>query len=730
MFQIQVGLPPQEALVLDQVNVPIIVCNSESVLYFNPEAERISQLYSSENNDLIRFISDHVFTRDLTEELVFRDQFIFPLPDKNLVLNLEVNPYRTSGDSGQYMIIFKSKEVDHDELKEGTNRLKTLEDILEHIPADVVLFDVAGRFLYLNKLSVKDDELRKYLIGRTNVDYCRYRNMPLDLGQSRQNYINRVISTGEPQMFEEEIMRNGKRSWHMRYMHPVKDANGDIEYIVGYARNIDKEKQSETFSRIQSMAIEETVDGVALLDNQSNYFYLNKSHALMYGYNDPSELVGKTWHCLYHLDEQKRIEKEIFPTLMEQGTWRGITNGLKKDGSQIITEITLSLVPDGGLICVCRDITEIRRQEMEMKRLALVVSKSSSMVMVTDPEGAIEWVNESFEKVTGYPLQEIKGKRPYQFLNGPETCPDRQNLIDESVNNKKPFSGDILSYFKNGKKAWLHLESTPVFNTKGDLQNFICVSTDISILKEAQLMNDLALKKERELSELKSRFVSLASHEFRTPLASILSSVEIIEAINSKKLKKDERLSVHSDRISSEVQRMTEIMNDILLMGRLEVGRINFKPESTDLIQFTKDQLGKARYKFLTFELSPIVTGKPVDVSLDINLMGHVFMNLLSNAVKYSSGSEKQPEIHLCYKDDFVTVTVKDHGIGIPKNDQEQLFNSFFRASNTIDIPGTGLGLVIVKQFVEMHDGQVSIHSEEGKGCEVNISLPYQPKNN
>ena len=158
----------------------------------------------------------------------------------------------------------------------------------------------------------------------------------------------------------------------------------------------------------------------------------------MYRYSDPAECLGRTWHMFYGEQEKKRIEQDLFPLLAAQGVWKGVTNGLKKDGSPIITEITLSLVPDGGLICVCRDVTEIRRQEMEMKRLALVASKSSSLVLITDSNGAIDWVNESFENLTGYTLKEVKGLRPHEFLNGPETCELTQEQIDQSIKSLKP----------------------------------------------------------------------------------------------------------------------------------------------------------------------------------------------------------------------------------------------------------------------------------------------------
>lgn len=722
------GLSKADEFVLNQFPIAVVAGTpEEGILFVNPEAKRLVENYSEDGNSLKDFFARLLVqnSASLRLKLEYKNQLIIPLKERNLQIQIQICPFQSSSGEELFIILFRTKEVS-ESFQPAANKLKTLENILEHIPADVVLFDVNGRLMYLNQFSVKDEELRKFLIGKTNLDYVIYRGLPLSIGQRRQDYIRKTVETGEPQVFEEELDIKGKKTWHLRYMYPVKDDKGEVEYTVGYAKNIDREKQSETFNRIQSMALEETVDGIALLDSQGVYFYMNKSHANMYGYADPIECLGRTWHMLYSDQERARIEQDLFPQLQAAGMWKGITNGMRKDGSPIITEITLSIVPDGGLICVCRDLTEVRRQEMEMKRLALVASKSSSLVLITDRNGGIEWVNESFENQTGYILPEVRGKRPSEFLIGPDSCLVTQKEIDEMVKEQKPYSGDILSYFKSGKKVWLHLESTPVFNPKGELVNFICVSTDITLLKEAQFNKDIALKKERELGELKSRFVSLASHEFRTPLASILSSVEIIQAINEKKFKSDDRLAVHSERISSEVQRMTDIMNDILLMGKLEVGRINFKPEATDLVAFSNDQLEKASYKYLNNPITISIEGHPLPVMMDTNLMAHVFMNLISNAIKYSAGAIKGPELMIIYHTDEVELLFKDYGIGIPKNEQEQLFNSFFRASNTIDIQGTGLGLVIVKQFVEMHDGSVELKSEEGNGCEVRVLLPIK----
>ncbi len=234
-----------------------------------------------------------------------------------------------------------------------------------------------------------------------------------------------------------------------------------------------------------------------------------------------------------------------------------------------------------------------------------------------------------------------------------------------------------------------------------------------------------ALAKEKELNELKSRFVSMASHEFRTPLSSILSSAELIEAYTQTE--QQNKRQKHINRIRNSVRMLTSILNDFLSLSRLEEGQIPYQPEEVDLDAFCLE---------IKQELEPLLKNgqniiyQPIhnrsSFLLDRKMMRHVFYNLLSNASKYSH-EEKDIYCKTRVEGSLLIISIIDEGIGIPQEDQGHMFTRFFRAHNVENIKGTGLGLTIVKRYVKLMGGTIGFHSIEGKGSTFTVSLPVKP---
>ena len=242
-------------------------------------------------------------------------------------------------------------------------------------------------------------------------------------------------------------------------------------------------------------------------------------------------------------------------------------------------------------------------------------------------------------------------------------------------------------------------------------------------LQEAQLEIRKALQKEKELNELKSRFVTIASHEFRTPLATVLSSASLIGKY--KNTEDDDKRQKHVDRIKSAVSNLTSILNDFLSISRIEEGKIYNVPSSFNLEVFCLE---------ITEELQGFVKdgqqiqyqhfGAQKTVNLDKQLMKNILLNLLSNASKYSA------ENKLIYfttetKNGALTITVKDEGIGIPEADKVHLFDPFFRAQNVTNIQGTGLGLNIVKKYVDIMGGTLRYESALDQGTTFIVNFPH-----
>jgi signal transduction histidine kinase len=244
--------------------------------------------------------------------------------------------------------------------------------------------------------------------------------------------------------------------------------------------------------------------------------------------------------------------------------------------------------------------------------------------------------------------------------------------------------------------------------------------------KELEMMLRESLEKEKELNELKTRFISTASHEFRTPLTSILSSAELIQRYGKKW--SEEKYNTHIDKIKTSVEYLTKLMEDVLTISRSESGKIMFKPSTFDLHKFCADIIEEIKTNLKdNHELVFKYSMRKKIFSLDPQLLKFTITNLLSNAVKYSPDGGKIKFIVESIKNS-IKISVSDQGIGIPDEDKKHLFEPFHRSANTNEIPGTGLGLSIVKHAVDLHSGKIKVNSKLGEGTTFTIEIPKQQK--
>ncbi len=270
------------------------------------------------------------------------------------------------------------------------------------------------------------------------------------------------------------------------------------------------------------------------------------------------------------------------------------------------------------------------------------------------------------------------------------------------------------------QKRWSELE----LNLNSSTKEFCQSSQErrkLAVIEEAVLRTALEKQKE-EFSELKSRFISMTSHEFRTPLTTILSSAELLEHYSHRW--SEEKKQTHVRRIQSSVKHMVQLLEDILIVGKTEAGKIEFEPAPMNLVEFCRNLVEEIQINVQQeYRLTFVMLGNCSNTQMDEKLLRHMLTNLLSNAIKYSpEGGVIQFDL-ICNQE-TVVFRIQDSGIGIPKEDQEQLFNTFHRASNVGTIAGTGLGLAIVKRCVDLHRGQIGVESEVGVGSTFTITLP------
>ena len=251
-------------------------------------------------------------------------------------------------------------------------------------------------------------------------------------------------------------------------------------------------------------------------------------------------------------------------------------------------------------------------------------------------------------------------------------------------------------------------------------------SLECEITERQRLEEELrhALIEEKELSELKSRIISVVSHEYRTPLATILSSTELLE--NYSHNWQEEKKQRHFHRIQGSVHHLTRLVNDVLMFSKAEAGKLELNPVTIDLMEFCREIVEELQ---LTagekHNINLICLGTHQIAYLDEKLLRQILTNLLSNALKYSPEGG-QIRFDLIFGQESVTLRIQDEGIGIPLKDQSQLFDAFYRSSNVGTISGTGLGLAIVKRCVDIHYGQIRVESEQGVGTMFTVILPLK----
>jgi PAS domain S-box-containing protein len=290
----------------------------------------------------------------------------------------------------------------------------------------------------------------------------------------------------------------------------------------------------------------------------------------------------------------------------------------------------------------------------------------------------------------------------------------------------KTIEGSHLNLEIEYENKHFAINTSPLFNERGIISSALFVYNDITIQKKTELKVQNALKKEQELNELKSRFVSMASHEFRTPLSAIQTSAILIGKQNE--VGKEEKRIKFVNQIKNNVKRLVIILNDFLSLSKLEEGKVIANREEFDFIAFSKTIIKEISITKKTGQ-SLIFSSSETELllNLDKKLVRHILMNLLSNAIKYSP---ENASINLNVEEDdqYIFLEIKDQGIGIPEDEQAKLFGLFFRARNTQNIEGTGLGLNIVKQYVELLDGTIDFKSEINKGATFLVKWPKPNK--
>jgi PAS domain S-box-containing protein len=378
-----------------------------------------------------------------------------------------------------------------------------------------------------------------------------------------------------------------------------------------------------------------------------------------------------------------------------------------------------------GTVWVIMDISERKQlekrlQEASSEREAILNNALVGIVLSVNRRH--EWVNEKFAQMLGYPRQVLIGQKSDYIHASMEAWERFGEEARTALIATGAYTCELQLKRRNGELFWVEMGGSCVRPNDPD-SGVIWTFLDITGRKKSEIEIREALEQQKALNELRSRFVAMTSHEFRTPLAAIMSAEELLRHYGDR-LPKEERGEV-LDSISAGVQRMSRMMDRVLLLGKADAGMLDFQPERIGLPALCREFVQEARkiQPNERSEVTLVISDGVGEGDYDEKLLRHIFSNLLSNALKYSpEGGEVRFEVR---KEGEATVfEVSDHGIGIPPDEIGHLFESFHRASNVGAIQGTGLGLAIVKTAVEMHGGSIDVESRLAQGTTFRVRLP------
>lgn len=525
--------------------------------------------------------------------------------------------------------------------------------------------------------------------------------------------------------------------------------------------------------------IKSASDGIIIINHEGIIELINDAACNLFNY-ESSELLGRNISMLMenqHASQHNQYLKNYLNTGIKKiiGIGREV-EGKKKTGVVFPVRLSISEAKLHNRVVftgIIHDLTEEKKAaealRSEKEKAQMYFDLANTITVVLNNRGNIQLVNKKGIEILGYPEKELINKNWWDFF-----------AIDSKQGNslKKVFTHGYHSDYdffenelisKSGQSIIVSWRNAPLFNNSNELVGLICSGVDITQqrtienkIKElnteleervnqrteelADVVNQLldtnkklqheikerktaennlrrAFKKEKDLNELKSRFVSMASHEFRTPLSTILSSADLIEAYQN--LDQQEKREKHINRIKSSVTNLTSILNDFLSLSKLEEGQTAIKISEVIIIDFITQVLDEIKSLLKPGQQIVIHQDDLFEKSLftDKGILKNILLNLVSNAIKYSP-SDGEIQIRMASNHHKLEVSITDNGIGIPLEEQSYLFTRFFRAHNAENIQGTGLGLNIVKRYIEILKGTIRFESQENLGSTFSFSLP------
>jgi PAS domain S-box-containing protein len=532
--------------------------------------------------------------------------------------------------------------------------------------------------------------------------------------------------------------KDGKKVWLSIVNSVIYDQNGKVDRYIRILADITARKLAQKDLEILSFAARKSPSGMMTRDNNGIVVWMNKAMETITGYT-LDEMRGKSFgNILIGEKTDPVILNETVKAKEENRPYAAELLIYKKDGTPVWVAVSNSafLNEDGRIerqVTTMLNITKRKQAETELKLLSLVASNTTSGVVINNSCGEIEWVNNAFEKITGYNLTEVKGKHMGDVLQGELTDMSILQKGRELSKNKQSFELDLLCYRKDGSPLWTTVINSVILDKDGNVDKYIEVVIDISSKKKTELALIAAKEEALQLNRAKDMFISVMSHEIRTPLNAVIGMSHLLADDNPLESQK-ENLNI----LKFSAENLTRLINDVLDFTKIETGNVELEKAKVDLRETIQNVTGSLLYKtnekniYLNAEID---TAIPAIVIGDRTRLSQILLNLLSNAVKFTDKGGVTLELKVIEetrKNVRIRFSVTDTGIGIANNKLSTIFESFKQAEadTTRKYGGTGLGLAIAKRLIELHDSRINVDSDPGKGSTFWFTVTFNKANN
>jgi PAS domain S-box-containing protein len=492
------------------------------------------------------------------------------------------------------------------------------------------------------------------------------------------------------------------------------------------------EKEIKERERWLSTTLRSIGDAIVSTDIDGKITFMNSVAESITGWIQEFS-IGKNFRKLFQIiDTHSNTEKEIpiDPDINKKGPTGTYSNFIlvSRDGNRIPIEISSSPIKNEkdnieGNIFIFRDATEKKKAEAELLKLSRAVEQSHASIIITDPDGKVEYVNSKYLDTVGKSNPDIIGEKFFLFSEN-EMSSDRLMDLKNKIQKGKTWMGEFVNLSRNGKMKWNSISVSPIFNDSGQIHNLVITKEDISERKEAEEAIKKYNTELKELNESKDKFFSIVSHDLRSPFNGLLGLANLM-ASEFDSLPYEELKNI-ADSLNSSANHLFKYIENLLEWSRLQTGKMVCQPAKLDLQNSLINVLNILSINISRKNLSvEYHLEDDSNVYADPNMVNSILDNLISNAIKFTNNGGKI-KISTAKQGFFLTIIVEDNGIGIKDEDINKLFTLHTHHSNegTEGERGTGLGLLICKEMVEANGGKILVDSKLGKGTTFYFTLP------